>query len=178
MILLFRCAPLCARAGLSDPLPLHIIAALQVPLTADEICREPSLLTLFSQWADMLTLTNASVHAAHDHMLPSLYIVGAINCGYSAVTLNMTYDFMNPGGEELSTTEIPFKKATLVMGAGWAVVIILWFGNIIRNKSVRVWMRLPCVIVRPALLHKFTRISARWCSWRTPCIAPWGLCQR
>lgn len=66
-----------------------------------------------------------------------MFYVMATSCSSRVYGVEMTYNFMNPGGEALSTTQIPFKSVTIVMAGLWGLIAVIWAVNRCGNGHVR-----------------------------------------
>jgi len=100
------------------------------------------------QWAGELNSTVTSLSydapAAESDYYEFLYL----NCNEAAATaLDITYNLVNPGGENLSSGEIPFKSMSFVFMCMWAGVGALWLLN---------WL---CQLRRSKPLHRMMGLA-------------------
>ena len=63
-----------------------------------------------------------------------LYEFLALNCRQSAVEVEVAYKYVNPGGEHLSTTMIPFKPMSLALACIWGPISVAWCINYALNR--------------------------------------------
>lgn len=66
----------------------------------------------------------------------ALYYVVGVTCE-GDVSVEVKYHFVNPHGEELSSTQIPYKTATLVFCVAWGLLVLAWLVNRYGHTHVR-----------------------------------------
>lgn len=88
------------------------------------------------------------------------YDVLVFSCDPSppSIKLEISYNFLNPDGEALSTTQIPLKSATIAFAAAWLCLAFVWsvnrFGNAaLTNGMFHVVGVLPLVGVLKSLVY-------------------------
>ena len=57
-------------------------------------------------------------------------------CVPGAFTGQLRYTFLNPGGEHLSSGDIPLPRLYFVISGLWFILNVLWCWNWIKNRSV------------------------------------------
>ena len=54
----------------------------------------------------------------------------ALNCNTTAIQMNASYVFLNPGGNELSSSQFVYVPACKFMMWGWVVLVWVWTANL------------------------------------------------
>jgi hypothetical protein len=100
----------------------------QLPDNADDLCKGNASGVYFADWVAVLTLNSSTVTAQGNITKDAMYYVVGVTCE-GDTSLDVKYHFVNPNGEELSSTQIPYKTATLVFCVVWGVLVLAWLVN-------------------------------------------------
>ena len=68
--------------------------------------------------------------AVVDAYSSGFYNVMALNCNTTAIQMNASYVFLNPGGNELSSSQFVYVPASKFMMWGWVALVWVWTANL------------------------------------------------
>eukprot|EP01156_Anaeramoeba_ignava_P015311 Anaeramoba_ignava/a612671_13.p1 GENE.a612671_13~~a612671_13.p1 ORF type:complete len:449 (+),score=117.78 a612671_13:72-1349(+) len=80
------------------------------------------------------------------------------------LTLDLDYTFMNPGGQYLSTDEIPLPKIFLSFLIIWVLVVILWFINWLLHRDQKIKLH---TLITLTLCIRIITIILQLSYWQT-----------
>jgi len=90
-------------------------------------------------------------HTARTRDFHRLYV---LNCKEDSYRFSMSYYAVNPGGEFLSLSQVPYKTLYLWAAYGWSLLTVLWACNLFRYRHWNIKVQ------RPMLLVPLTQIAA------------------
>lgn len=93
-------------------------------------------LTNVCEWGATLDSGHQVVEFSGVAKTTDLYEYLVLNCQQTTVEIEVAYKYVNPDGEHLSTTMIPFKTLSLVFSVAWGVVFAGWFFNYVKNRRI------------------------------------------
>lgn len=130
----------CSLTSLDDLLTTHN--------TIEALCPNASPTTgvdfnATCEWAGYLTPSASRIHFDGEAKHTDFYEFVYLNCDENdAAVVDITFDFVNPGGENLSTGDVPFKVLCVVYLGIWSGVVVLWGLNWVcqRRRSVPLYL--------------------------------------
>lgn len=83
----------------------------------------------------------------------------AASCGLSKLDVEMEYTLLNPGGEHLSTSEIPLPSMSMTFMIVWGLVLLAWMHNWFTHREQKILLhRIICLIPFIKFLYMNYRI--------------------
>lgn len=99
-----------------------------LPTAIDALCAVN--LSHACTWGSTVTNAEPTADASLSIASSGFYNVMALNCNTTAIQMNASYVFLNPGGNELSSSQFVYVPASKFMMWGWVVLVWVWTANL------------------------------------------------